>query len=163
MGAIMSTARTISNLTFRWAALASVLVWLWMLVGFQASGPELAMYRVGILGLGVLLSVVLTVFPRSGHLVVLGASYAMVFGFLFGLAGQTPGGGGLETVEVAMEGHAPVQYSRVVSQVEIGEQALFEALMAHAAANEATEFADASDFAVQTVGRSGFSPMDLGF
>ncbi len=157
----MNKAKTISSMSFRLIALISVLAWLWMLVGFHASGPELAMLRVGILGLGVLLSMVLTLFPRWGHLMVLGASYAMVFGFIFGLAGQ--GAGGIQTVEVAIDGYPAARQAMVVSREEITERALFETLMARAATQDQPAFADASDFAVQTVGRSGFSPMDLGF
>lgn len=164
MGAIMSTVRTISNLSFRLAALASVLVWLWMLVGFHASGSELAMYRIGILGLGVLLSIVLMVLPRSGHFFVLGASYAMVFGFLFGMAGQGTGGSaGIQTVEIAIDGYPAEREARVLAQDEIEARELFETLVARTASFDTPAFADASAAAVQTVGRSEFSPMDLGF
>lgn len=154
----MSTLRTILKLT----VLAVILVWVWMLAEFQADGERLTLLRLGVAGAGLILAGTILSGREGSYKATLGVSYALVFGLVIGLTGgKSSDHHVLRTVQIDVDGLPVQHFAEVISRDQFENQTMFETLMARNAVPYDRQYAATEEFAVQTVGRSQFSPMEL--
>lgn len=156
----MSVLKTILKLV----VLTVILVWVWMLAEFQASGDRLVLLRLGIAGAGLILAGTILSGREGSYKATLGVAYALVFGLVIGLTGEPRTDGHVvRTVQVDFDGMSEQTFAQIIPRRDFDNQTMFESLMARQAVPYDTDVARAEDVTVQAVGRSSYSPVGFGF
>lgn len=154
----MSTLKTILKL----AVLTVVLVWVWTLLEFEVQGDRLVLLHLGITAAGFVLAGTIIAGHDGGFKATMGLYYALTFGVMIALnEGYSSDRGVLRMVHVEVDDTLVLSLAEAITRDQYEYQTLFESLMARNAVPYDLELATVEDVAVQTVGRSQFSPMDL--
>ena len=159
----MTLTKILAATVLKLLLLALVLSWVWLAAGVALTDAPVLTLRFGIVLLCLALAALILIGQPSSMKPVLAAAYGIIFALVAVVSiGGLSGGGVIQTVQIDLEGYPQQTIVQLLPRDQLGNQALFETLMAMRETPYDLERTWEEEIGVQAVGRSAFSPMSIG-
>ena len=152
----MGIFNSLSTVLYRIMFLSVIMLWLWMMVGFQADPATVTFYHAAILAGGLIAAAIMIFANEFTYVAMIGGSYILLLGFALGGVAHRLDGGAMQTVIADLTGEE-TQITRLSINRETRDaQSLLETVMADLADPSDSEDSASVNGSRQIVSRSNF-------
>ena len=152
----MGIFNSLSTVLYRIMFLSVIMLWLWMMVGFQADPATVTVYHAAILVGGLIAAAIMIFANEFTYVAMIGGSYILLLGFALGGVAHRLDGGAMQTVIADLTGEE-TQITRLsINRESRDAQSLLETVMADLADPSDSEDSASVNGSRQIVSRSNF-------